>query len=94
MAEAVQVSEDGRYLRLTKPVGPIPRKGGSRALLSQDAAMVNSMTKTYQASMYNDQRSSLPFSPMTGEIIENSRQTTAPMSYDQASAFEEWPELH
>ena len=56
--------------------------------------MVNSMTKTHQASMYNDQRSSLPFSPMTGEILDNSRQTTAPMSYDQASAFEEWPELH
>ena len=47
-----------------------------------------------QDALSGSQRNSLPFSPAMVEEIDNSRQTTAPMSYDQNSAFEEWPELH
>ena len=50
MAEAVQVSDDGRYLRLQKPQA-VATKVRNRALFSQDASLPNSMTKTQQPFM-------------------------------------------
>jgi len=87
IAEAVQVAEDGRSLRLDKPL----KKNRERALFSQDAAVNKVNRQAYHqkgTDVYLEQslRNSQP-------ISKNEFASTA-VGSQYESAFEEWPELH
>ena len=62
VAEAIQVCEDGRSLKLVKG----PKRDRQRALFSQDASMAHTMNKTTPTHMGafldSPQRNSVPFS--------------------------------